>query len=68
MSTPRKRKKSGSKNTKLHSDLANKIVNDSLRLRTGESVTIETWNNGLDFAREVVKQARRVGALPLLIL
>ncbi|MDA4112118.1 MAG: hypothetical protein OK439_06230, partial [Thaumarchaeota archaeon] len=33
-----------------------------------ESVTIETWNNGLDFAREVVKQARRVGALPLLIL
>jgi aminopeptidase len=31
-------------------------------------LTIETWNNGLDFAKEVVKQARRVGAIPLLIL
>ena len=31
-------------------------------------MTIETWNGGLDFAKEVVKESRRVGAIPLLIL
>ncbi|MFI5421241.1 MAG: aminopeptidase [Nitrososphaerales archaeon] len=66
MSTSRNAKKS--KNSKVYAKLANRVVSDSQRLRKGESVTVETWNNGLDFAREVVKEARRLGAFPLLIL
>jgi len=64
----KKSKSKSSGNSRLHSQLAKKIVTDSLGLRPGESVTIETWNNGLDFAKEVVREARRVGALPLLLL
>ncbi len=52
----------------LYSKLAKKIVSESLNLRSGESVTVETWNSGLEFAKQVVKEARRVGALPILIL
>jgi aminopeptidase len=61
-----KSKSSGANN--LYSQLAKKIVSESLDLKPGESVTIETWNNGLDFAKQVVREARRVGAMPLLIL
>src|SRR5579871_5760805 len=57
-----------SSRSKSYEKLANRIVNDSLRLKQGESLTIETWNSGLDFAKEVVKEARKAGAIPLLIL
>lgn len=57
-----------SKTNPLHSKLAQRIVNESLNLKPGESVTIETWNGGLDFARQLVREARKVGALPLTIL
>jgi aminopeptidase len=68
-STKKKAKKSKSSGgSALHSRVAKKVVSESLSLKPGESVTIETWNDGLDFAKEVVKEARRVGALPLLIL
>jgi len=62
------RKKSRSKSVPpLHSKLANKIVSESLNLKPGETLTIEAWNNGLDFAKEVVKSAKKIGAFPLLI-
>ncbi len=64
----RKSKPKSSGVSGLYSQLAKKIVSDSLDLKPGESVTIETWNNGLDFAKQVVREARRVGAMPLLIL
>jgi len=64
----RKNKSKSSGVAGLYSQLAKKIVSDSLDLKSGESVTIETWNNGLDFAKQVVKEVRRVGAIPLLIL
>jgi hypothetical protein len=43
-----------------------KVLRDSLRLRKGENVTIETWNSGLPFAERVGVLARKAGALPLL--
>ncbi len=71
MSTSRSRKGSRSKQsgpTKLYSELARKIVSESLHLKQGDSVTVETWNSGLEFAKQVVKEAKRVGAIPIMIL
>jgi leucyl aminopeptidase (aminopeptidase T) len=51
----------------LEGEVARKVVSESLRLKKGESVTVETWNNGLSLAHRVVIEARRVGALPILL-
>src|SRR5271169_1984993 len=64
----RKRTSRALSNSAPYTQLAKKIVSDSVHLKQGDSVTIETWNNGLEFAKEVVKEARKVGALPILIL
>ena len=48
--------------------VASRVLNKTLGLKKGESITIETWNNGLGFALEVVRQARKIGAVPLLVL
>jgi aminopeptidase len=68
MSSSRNSKFKASSNAALYSQLAKKIVSDSVHLKQGDSVTIETWNNGLEFAKEVVKEARKAGALPILLL
>jgi len=68
MSSSRNTRSKASSNAALYSQLAKKIVSDSVHLKPGDSVTIETWNNGLEFAKEVVKEVRKVGALPILIL
>lgn len=68
MSSTRNAKSKASSNAALYSQLAKKIVSDSIHLNQGDSVTVETWNNGLGFAKEVVKEARKVGALPILLL
>src|SRR5215472_16361855 len=51
----------------LQSQVARKVVSESLRLNKGESVTVETWNNGMSLALAVVGEARRVGAHPIMI-
>ncbi len=51
----------------LEGEVAGKVVSEALRLKKGESVTVETWNNGLALARRFVVEARRVGALPIVI-
>lgn len=48
--------------------VASKLLDKTLALKKGESITIETWDNGLKFALEVVRQARKMGAIPLLVL
>lgn len=53
---------------KLYSKVAAKILTESLHLSKGESITIESWNNGLPFARSLVVEARRSGVIPLLVL
>lgn len=50
---------------KLYSRVASKLLSESLNLKKGESITIETWNNGLPFAQQVVMEARKMGAIPL---
>ena len=54
--------------TELYSQVAKKVLKDSLHLKKGETLTVETWNNGLPFAREVVKEARRIGCIPITLL
>lgn len=51
-----------------YSQLARKILKESLRVEKGEAVTIETWNSGLPFASNVVLEAKKMGARPLLML
>src|SRR5579862_302492 len=51
-----------------YSKFAKKIVNDALRLRPGENLTIEAWEHELDFAKEIKLQARKIGANVLLIV
>ena len=59
--------RTGSIISDLEGQVARKVVSESLRLKKGETVTVETWNNGLALARRVVVEARRVGALPIMI-
>ncbi len=47
--------------------VAAKVLRESLCARAGQSVTIETWNTGLAFAQRATVQARRIGAVPLLL-
>ena len=53
---------------KLYAKAATKILGESLHLGKGESLTIETWNNGEEFARKLAMEARRIGAMPLVVL
>jgi len=54
--------------TSLLDRVADKVLRESLRVRAGETITIETWNTGLEFAKRVAIRARRLGAMPVLLL
>jgi leucyl aminopeptidase (aminopeptidase T) len=60
-----------SKTTSAISDLegkvARKIISESLHLKKGDSVTVETWNNGFELARRFVIEARKIGAHAIMI-
>jgi leucyl aminopeptidase (aminopeptidase T) len=49
----------------LYAAVAHKVLTASLSVQKGEAVTVETWNTGLQFARHVVIEARKLGAVPL---
>ena len=51
----------------LEAKVAKKVISESLRLKKGDSVTVETWNNGFDLARRFVIEARKIGAHPILL-
>lgn len=55
-------------NRSLYDQVAERVLRESLRVKKGETVTIETWNTGLPFAERVWVQARKAGTIPLLIL
>jgi leucyl aminopeptidase (aminopeptidase T) len=57
----------GSATGDLEGEVARKVVSESLLLKKGESVTVETWNNGLGLALRFMVEARRAGAIPILI-
>lgn len=54
-------------NPSLLDRVADKVLRESLRVRAGESLTIETWNTGLAFAKSTELSARRRGAVPMLL-
>ena len=52
----------------LYGQVARKVLRESIALKKGESLVVETWNNGLPFARHVVVEARKLGAVPMTLL
>jgi len=51
----------------LYDKVARKVISETLRMKKGETLTIESWDNGLPFARRLVVEARRIGAIPVVI-
>lgn len=51
----------------LYEHVAKKVLTETLGMKKGEALTVETWNTGIGLAREVVKQARRMGCIPMMI-
>jgi leucyl aminopeptidase (aminopeptidase T) len=52
----------------LYDQVAKKTLTESLHLGKGETLTIETWGNGLPLAKRLLIEARRLGAIPVLLL
>src|SRR5579863_4489975 len=52
----------------LYGEVARKVLSESLAVKKGQTVLVESWNNGLPFAKHVVLEARRKGAIPLTLL
>lgn len=48
--------------------VARTLVGPALGLRSGEHLVVVSWNHTLAWATAVVQEARRVGAVPLLLL
>jgi leucyl aminopeptidase (aminopeptidase T) len=51
----------------LAAKLARNVLANTLRLRRGENVVIETWSEALPWAKPFVTEARRRGANPLML-
>lgn len=52
----------------LYGSVAKKVLTETLRMKKGEALTVETWNNGLGFARRVVTEARAMGCTAVMVL
>jgi leucyl aminopeptidase (aminopeptidase T) len=48
--------------------LARRLLGAALKVRAGESVTVETWNHTLPYAAACVVEARQRGAHPILLV
>jgi leucyl aminopeptidase (aminopeptidase T) len=48
-------------------EMARLALTKTLRVKPGESVTIETWDSTVNWASAFVLEARRLGALPVLL-
>lgn len=51
----------------LASQAAHNVLANTLRVRRGENVVIETWSESLPWAKPFVNEARRMGANPMLL-
>lgn len=51
----------------LYDKVARKVLSETLHMNKGETLTIESWNNGLPFARRLVVEARRIGVIPVVV-
>ena len=52
----------------LRTKVAKKVLRKTLSVKKGEAVTVESWNNGLEFARVVLAEARAMGCTATLVL
>ena len=50
------------------SAVARSLLTQSVRLKRGETVIVESWNHSLPYASACVVEARRIGAHPMLLL
>lgn len=51
----------------LYAKVAKKVLTESLHVKKGDSVTVETWDNGLGFARRAVAEARKMGCTAMML-
>jgi leucyl aminopeptidase (aminopeptidase T) len=52
----------------LRTKVAKKVLQKTLSVKKGETVTVESWNNGLEFARILLAEARAMGTTAVLVL
>lgn len=52
---------------KLAAQVAHNVLGNTLRVRRGENVIIESWSESLPWAQPFVNEARRLGAHPMLL-
>lgn len=51
----------------LYTKVARKVLTETLQIKKGDSVTVETWDNGLPFARRALAEARAMGCTGMMI-
>ena len=51
----------------LYTKVARKVLTETLQVKKGDSVTVETWDNGLPFARRALAEARAMGCTGIMI-
>jgi leucyl aminopeptidase (aminopeptidase T) len=52
----------------LQTKVAKKVLQETLSVKKGGTVTVESWNNGLEFAGVLVAEARAMGCTAALVL
>jgi leucyl aminopeptidase (aminopeptidase T) len=52
----------------LYRRVAKKVLTETLGVKKGDALTVETWDNGVDFARTVTAEARAMGCTVLTTL
>ncbi len=51
----------------LYTKVARKMLTETLHVKRGDSVTVETWDNGLPFARRALSEARALGCTGVML-
>ena len=52
---------------RLYSRVARRVLTETLQVKKGDAVTVETWDNGLPFARKALAEARGMGCTGIMI-
>ncbi len=60
--------KSSTSETPIENQVASHVLRNTLRVKRGENVAIETWPHTMAYATAFVFEARRLGAHPLLLV
>jgi leucyl aminopeptidase (aminopeptidase T) len=52
---------------RIYGQVARKVLQETVHVKKGETLTVEAWNNGLPFAKHVVAEARAMGCSAILL-